>query len=49
MIRPVERWRTSRVDNEDDVLGDVGGVVADALEVPRHLNHIDAGLDVTAA
>jgi len=33
----------ARFDDEDDVLGDVGGVIADALDVPfRRLRDIDA-------
>src|ERR1700752_4984248 len=32
-------------DDEDDVLGDVRGVVADALEVARHENQIERRLD----
>ena len=35
----------ARLDDEDDVFGDVGGVVADALEVPGDENEIDAGFD----
>ena len=32
-------------DDEDDVLGDVGGVVADALEVARDQDQIERRLD----
>ena len=34
-----------RLDDEDDVLGDIGGVVADALEVAGDQNQVDGGLD----
>ena len=35
----------SRFDDEDDVLGDVGGVIANAFEVARDENEVDAGFD----
>jgi len=35
----------ARLHDEDDVFGDVRGVVADALEMTRHENQVDAGLD----
>ena len=39
-------WRTSRGrDHEDDVLGDVGGVVADPLEVARDQDQVERRLD----
>jgi len=30
---------------EDDVLGDIGGVIGDALEVPRHEHEVDSSRD----
>ena len=33
----------ARFDDEDDVFGDVRGVVADALEMSRDENQIQAG------
>ena len=35
----------ARRHHEDDVLGDVGGVIADALEMPRDEDEIERGLD----
>src|SRR5689334_16002131 len=32
-------------DDEDDVFGDVGGVIADSFEVPRDENQVQRGLD----
>src|SRR5207247_1340818 len=34
-----------RGDDEDDVLGDVGRMVADALEMPRDENQVERRLD----
>ena len=33
----------SRLDDEDDVLGDIRGMVTDALEVARHEDQIAPG------
>ena len=32
-------------DHEDDVFGDVGGMIADALEVARDQDEVERGLD----
>src|SRR5262249_7429108 len=43
--RPRAMSDVARVDDEDDVLGNVRGVVSDALEVSRNENEVDTGLD----
>ena len=35
----------SRLDDEDDVLGDVGRVIANPLKMSRYQDEIDRGLD----
>lgn len=47
LLRAVDRVMAdvARFDDEDDVFGDVGGVIANALEVPRNQDEIDRRLD----
>ena len=35
----------SRLDDENDIFRDARGVIADALEMARHQNEVDAGFD----
>ena len=46
--RRAEVAHVPRRDHEDDVLGDVGGVVADALEVARDQDQVERRLDGAA-
>src|SRR6185436_21193574 len=43
VARPVAD--VARFNNEDDVLGNVRGMVADPFEVPRDQNQLDSGFD----